>query len=97
MSSFPDMALEQSYWSFVESHPAHRGASDRDQKEAMEFLAWCLAGTLTRHSTDARLTLPITSLDQLVKPEGDNGTTYPFSLHQCRELMDLLRSVESTW
>lgn len=42
------MALEFSYWSFVEAHPAHRSSSRRDQDEALEFLAWCFTGKCTR-------------------------------------------------
>lgn len=67
--------MEKSYWSFVETHPAHRSTSERDRDEAMEFLAWCLA-------------------DQLVQVDGEQGTNYPFTLAQCRELMDLIRSVD---
>lgn len=67
--------MEKSYWSFVETHPAHRSTSERDRDEAMEFLAWCLA-------------------DQLVLVDGEQGTNYPFTLAQCRELMDLIRSVD---
>jgi len=69
------LAMEHSYWSFVETHPAHRSTSERDRDEAMEFLAWCLA-------------------DQLVQGEGQQGSTYPFTLAQSRELMDLIRSVD---
>lgn len=67
--------MEQTYWSFVETHPAHRSTSERDRDEAMEFLAWCLA-------------------DQLVQGDSDQSTSYPFTLAQSRELMDLIRSVD---
>lgn len=67
--------MEHSYWSFVESHPAHRETSERDRDEAMEFLAWCFA-------------------DQLVQDEA--GGRYPFTLAQCRELMDLMRTVDDS-
>lgn len=70
--------MEHSYWSFVEAHPAHRGTSERDRDEAMEFLAWCLA-------------------DQLVQTEAEHGNRYPFTLAQCRELMELVRSVDGTY
>lgn len=69
------LAMEKSYWSFVEAHPAHRSTSERDRDEAMDFLAWCLA-------------------DQLVQVDSEQGTNYPFTLAQCRELMDLIRSVD---
>ncbi|KAF8309565.1 hypothetical protein DL93DRAFT_2085457 [Clavulina sp. PMI_390] len=47
------MQMENSYWSFVESHPAHRSTSERDRDEAMEFLAWCLADQLMLGDVDS--------------------------------------------
>lgn len=46
-----ELELEHAYWSFVEAHPAHRDASEKDHKDAMEFLCWCQAGKLSPSNT----------------------------------------------
>ena len=82
--------LENRYWQYMSTHPAHASLPQTAYEEALEVLTWCYAGELSTSS------FPIKSsfyIDQVLQTPQPLPVPAPFSQKECADLLELLRNV----
>ncbi|KAF8589626.1 hypothetical protein K439DRAFT_324748 [Ramaria rubella] len=86
--------LENRYWQYMSTHPAHASLPQTAYDEAVEILTWCYAGTyLTSDSSAMKI---LRHIDRVLRTPQPLPVPLPFTQKECIDLLELLRNVTAS-